>query len=290
MGKGPKLKTPEERQQELDEAMKRVKAIVLAQDSAQKPVQDRIKHLASRPDELPAKAPKDRKSKPLSLAELAKQGNELEKKTKAAGLNRPVKELTPKDKEKEKKKEQEKENTPEKQEQKMKEMYSKIKLPSGMEIHQEGPSWVLISKDGKQRTDVTDVMNTIDKFNRNVDAANNANKVQNQAQSNADKAVAKGQKDLEKNEGLAVNETSGRVEMVGKALPNVKIEGTPVFKPEDIKKVAEVGIQHSEDLKTLEKLKNPKALEEMKKREKKNEETAQLAALKAQERVHPAGR
>ena len=71
----------------------------------------------------------------------------------------------------------------------MKEMFSKVTLPSGMEIHQEGPQWVLVSKDGKQRTDVTDVMNTIDKYNREVDAANEENRMQNEAQSSVDKAA-----------------------------------------------------------------------------------------------------
>lgn len=130
----------------------------------------------------------------------------------------------------------------------MKEMFSKVRLPSGMEIHQEGPSWVLVSKDGKQRTDVTDVMNTIDKFNRNVDAANEENRMQNNVQNSADRAVDASQKDLMKNDGLQINEISGKATMIGDALPMVKdIDGNQVFKPEDVKAVAETALAISDE-------------------------------------------
>lgn len=181
-----------------------------------------------------------------------------------------------KEKEKEKEKDKEKELTPEKQEQKMKEMFSKVRLPSGMEIHQEGPSWVLVSKDGKQRTDVTDVMNTIDKFNRNVDAANEENRMQNNVQNSADRAVDASQKDLMKNDGLQINEISGKATMIGDALPMVKdIDGNQVFKPEDVKAVAETALAISDEKMKLERLADPKALEQMKKREKDNEDKAE---------------
>ena len=158
-----------------------------------------------------------------------------------------------------------------KQEQKMKEMFSKVKLPSGMEIHQEGPQWVLVSKDGKQRTDITDVMNTIDKYNRDVDAANNTNKMQNEAQGHVDKAVDVNKKD----EGLKVNETNGNIRMVGEALPQVKdVDGNQVFKPEDMKKVAETALSFSDEKMKLEALKDPKHLEELQERNRKNDEKA----------------
>ena len=181
-----RLKSPEERQAALEEALKRVRPHVMGQNE---PVGRRLEQFANRQvddhskDENAAK----RDTKPMSLSEMAKKGAELEKKAEKAGIDLSTPGLSKdieekqkakekeKEKEKDKDKEKEKELTPEKQEQKMKEMFSKVKLPSGMEIHQEGPSWVLVSQDGKQRTDVTDVMNTIDKFNRNVDAANEGN-------------------------------------------------------------------------------------------------------------------
>ena len=213
---------------------------------------------------------------------MAKKGTELEKKAEKAGIDLKgpglAKDIEEKNKEKkkEKEKDKEKELTPEKQEQKMKEMFSKVRLPSGMEIHQEGPSWVLVSKDGKQRTDVTDVMNTIDKFNRNVDAANEENRMQNNVQNSADRAVDASQKDLMKNDGLQINEISGKATMIGDALPMVKdIDGNQVFKPEDVKAVAETALAISDEKMKLERLADPKALEQMKKREKDNEDKAE---------------
>ena len=138
-----------------------------------------------------------------------------------------------------------------KQKEKMKEMFSKVTLPSGMEIHEEAGKWVLVSKDGKQRTDITDVMNTIDKYNRDVDEANAANKMQNEAQNGVDKAIDVNKKD----EGLNVNETNGKVKVVGEALPNVKdVEGKQVFDPQDIKKIAETALSYSDEKAMLAKL------------------------------------
>ena len=150
-----------------------------------------------------------------------------------------------------------------------------------MEIHQEGPQWVLVSKDGKQRTDITDVMNTIEKYNRDDDAANNTNKMQNEAQGHVDKAVDVNKKD----EGLKVNETNGNIRMVGEALPQVKdIDGNQVFKPEDVKKVAETALSFSDEKMKLEALKDPKYLEELQERKRKNnreaEDKKKEAALK----------
>ena len=159
-------KTPEERKAALEEALRRVRPVVLGHNE---PVGKRLEQFANRPiDEQTKTSDRKKALKPLSLAEMAKKGTELEKKAEKAGIDLKgpglAKDIEEKNKEKkkEKEKDKEKELTPEKQEQKMKEMFSKVRLPSGMEIHQEGPSWVLISKDGKQRTDVTDVMNTID--------------------------------------------------------------------------------------------------------------------------------
>lgn len=275
-------KTPEERKAALEEALRRVRPVVLGHNE---PVGKRLEQFANRPiDEQTKTSDRKKALKPLSLAEIAKKGTELEKKAEKAGIDlkgpglaKDIEEKNKeKKKEKEKEKDKEKELTPEKQEQKMKEMFSKVRLPSGMEIHQEGPSWVLVSKDGKQRTDVTDVMNTIDKFNRNVDAANEENRMQNNVQNSADRAVDASQKDLMKNDGLQINEISGKATMIGDALPMVKdIDGNQVFKPEDVKAVAETALAISDEKMKLERLADPKALEQMKKREKDNEDKAE---------------
>ena len=273
-------KTPEERKAALEEALRRVRPVVLGHNE---PVGKRLEQFANRPiDEQTKTSDRKKALKPLSLAEMAKKGTELEKKAEKAGIDLKgpglAKDIDEKNKEKkkEKEKDKEKELTPEKQEQKMKEMFSKVRLPSGMEIHQEGPGWVLVSKDGKQRTDVTDVMNTIDKFNRNVDAANEENRMQNNVQNSADRAVDASQKDLMKNDGLQINEISGKATMIGDALPMVKdIDGNQVFKPEDVKAVAETALAISDEKMKLERLADPKALEQMKKREKDNEDKAE---------------
>ena len=273
-------KTPEERKAALEEALRRVRPVVLGHNE---PVGKRLEQFANRPiDEQTKTSDRKKALKPLSLAEMAKKGTELEKKAEKAGIDLKgpglAKDIDEKNKEKkkEKEKDKEKELTPEKQEQKMKEMFSKVRLPSGMEIHQEGPSWVLVSKDGKQRTDVTDVMNTIDKFNRNVDAANEENRMQNNVQNSADRAVDASKKDLMKNDGLQINEISGKATMIGDALPMVKdLDGNQVFKPEDVKAVAETALAISDEKMKLERLADPKALEQMKKREKDNEDKAE---------------
>lgn len=275
-------KTPEERKAALEEALRRMRPVVLGHNE---PVGKRLEQFANRPiDEQTKTSDRKKALKPLSLAEMAKKGTELEKKAEKAGIDlkgpglaKDIEEKNKeKKKEKEKEKDKEKELTPEKQEQKMKEMFSKVRLPSGMEIHQEGPSWVLVSKDGKQRTDVTDVMNTIDKFNRNVDAANEENRMQNNVQNSADRAVDASQKDLMKNDGLQINEISGKATMIGDALPMVKdIDGNQVFKPEDVKAVAETALAISDEKMKLERLADPKALEQIKKREKDNEDKAE---------------
>lgn len=273
-------KTPEERKAALEEALRRVRPVVLGHNE---PVGKRLEQFANRPiDEQTKTSDRKKALKHLSLAEMAKKGTELEKKAEKAGIDLKgpglAKDIEEKNKEKkkEKEKDKEKELTPEKQEQKMKEMFSKVRLPSGMEIHQEGPSWVLVSKDGKQRTDVTDVMNTIDKFNRNVDAANEENRMQNNVQNSADRAVDASQKGLMKNDGLQINEISGKATMIGDALPMVKdIDGNQVFKPEDVKAVAETALAISDEKMKLERLADPKALEQMKKREKDNEDKAE---------------
>lgn len=273
-------KTEADRRAALEEALKRVRPVVLGHNE---PVGKRLEHFANRPvneDSLSHDALKKEK-KPLSLEELAKKGAELEKKAEKAGidLKSPVSSKEIEEKGKEKEKDKDKEMTPEKQEQKMKEMFSKVNLPSGLEIHQEGPSWVLVSKDGKERTDVTDVMNTIDKYNKSVDVANEENRMQNAAQSGVDKAAGEHDKNMEAKGVDAIHDD--KVTSVEQALPLVKdVDGNSVFKPEDVKAVAETAVSFAEEKAMLEKLKDPKALEQMRKREKDNEDKAE-ARLKA---------
>ncbi len=279
--------TPEDRKIALEEAFKRVRPMI--EHETNDSVQSRLEKFANRPDndDLPARDTHDKKDKPLSLDELARHTAELEKKAEEAGIDfkapissKDIEEMNKdKDKDNENEKEKEKENdkdkemTPEKQEQKMKEMFSRVTLPSGLEIHQEGPSWVLVSKDGKERTDVTDVMNTIDKYNRSVDVANEENRMQNEAQSGVDKAVDKHDKDFE-NKGIDTIHDD-KVSSVEHALPLVHdVDGNQVFKPEDIKTVAETAVSFAEEKSTLEKLKDPHAMEQMRNREKENEDKA----------------
>lgn len=267
------VRTEEQKRIALEEALRRIRPTVASSDGKES-VQDRLARFANRPDEPQNNATKNnnKAEKPLTLEGLAEAIKNNAQKSEELGLsigNDPTSKSTSKEDEKKKEKEQEKENSPEKQEQKMKEMFSKIKLPSGMEIHQEGPQWVLVSKDGKQRTDVTDVMNTIDKFNRDVDAANNDNRMQNEAQSSVDRAAEVNKKD----EGLISSDATSKVQMVGEALPAVKYDnGEQVFKPEDIKAVAETALSFSDEKMKLEALRDPKALEEMQERRKKNQD------------------
>ena len=295
-------RTEEERKQALEEALKRVRPQV-TNTSNSSSLLGKLDNFAKKTEEQPV-VEKPKEPKKGDLGDLGIAFNENAEKAKKAGLvidaeakakgkEDPSKsktkenERTPergvvspmdKDKDKDKEKDEKEKNKDKdekdsatKQEQKMKEMFSKVKLPSGMEIHQEGPQWVLVSKDGKQRTDITDVMNTIDKYNRDVDTANNTNKMQNEAQGHVDKAVDVNKKD----EGLTVNETNGNIRMVGEALPQVKdIDGNQVFKPEDMKKVAETALSFSDEKMKLEALKDPKHLEELQERKRENDRKA----------------
>ncbi len=271
-----KLKTEEERKAALEAALARIRPVVKANVEKDNSVMGRLSKIANATPEKEQEKAKAKDKKPLSLIDMAKKQADLDKEAKKHGVE-PVSKKSKKDekednkdKEKDKKKDKEKEDPVAKKEKEMKEMFSKVKLPSGMEIRQEGPSWVLLSKDGKQRTDITDVMNTIDKFNRNVDEANEQNRMQNAAQSGVDKAVDVNKKD----EGLKVNETNDKVKIVGEALPNIKdTDGNQVFKPEDLKKVAETAINFSDDLRELEAMKKEakKLEEEANNRLKKND-------------------
>jgi hypothetical protein len=295
--------TEEQRKEALEKALARIKPQV--QESNSMSVHDRLQKFANK-EEAPLPKENDKASdKPMSLDDLAKAMNKNAKESETFGLtakdmpekakvkekeNEKDREITPwgkntpnkdgkddKDKDKDKDNDKEKEKDPvQKQEQKMKEMFSKVKLPSGMEIHQEGPQWVLVSKDGKQRTDVTDVMNTIDKYNRDVDAANNENKMQNEAQSHVDKAA-----DVNKNDKMQGDISEDKMSTVSEALPQVKdMDGKQVFNPEDIEAVAKTALSASDEKAMLAKLKDTKALEEMQERDRKNNRRAEENQIK----------
>jgi hypothetical protein len=274
-------KTPEV---ELAEALERLK-LKLSTPETKK---ESIKGVASRLGQIGQHAAenknneKDKKktsNTKQNLGQLARATNENQKKQEKVGriTEKPAEKNDDKNKDK-----NEKNKTPaEKQEAKMKEEFSKIKLPSGMEIHQEGPQWVLISQDGKQRTDVTDVMNCIDKYNRSVDTANAQNKISNGAKNVAGQ-VTEG---TTVKDGIPSTDNKDRkIQDVSRCLPILKdVNGHAVFKPEDVKAVAEVGIKYSNEKTLLNKLKDPKYLEELRNREKKNKDQAMLMASKTKQ-------
>ena len=114
-----------------------------------------------------------------------------------------------------------------------------------MEVRQEGPSWVLVSEDGRQRTDVTDVVEAIDKYNRGVDATNEESRVQDEAQTGVENVA---QRDDVQNPQVS----DDRVKAVAEALPEVKdVNGNDVFKPEDVEAFARLALTES-DLRALE--------------------------------------
>ncbi len=167
-----------------------------------------------------------------------------------------------------------KENEAKRDEQK-REALSKVKLPSGVEIKQEGPSWVLVSNDGRQRTDVTEVMEAIDKYNRGVDATNEESRVQNEAQTGVENVAQK--------EGAANPLTKDeRAQTVAANLPEVKdVNGNQVFKPEDMEAFAKFALSVSDaELKALE----GKGLsEELGDKKKKNNEQEEEGLRRRQE-------
>ena len=278
------LNTEDKRRKALEDALARVRPVVKAntaitnteRDSA---VMKRLSKFAmatpEKEQEKEKRPEQNKNKKPLSLIDITKKQADLDNEAKKHGVD-PVSKKNKKDEkedQKDKNKDKEKEDPVAKKEQEMKETFSKVKLPSGMEIHQEGPVWVLVSKDGKQKTNITDVMNTIDKYNNSVEDANAKNKMQDAAQSGVDKAADVNKKDA----GLNVNDTNDKVKIVGEALPNVKdVEGKQVFDPADLKKVAETAINFSDANRALEAMKlDPKALEDKANdRRKKNDREA----------------
>lgn len=99
-------KTPEERKAALEEALRRVRPVVLGHNE---PVGKRLEQFANRPiDEQTKTSGRKKALKPLSLAEMAKKGTELEKKAEKAGIDLKgpglAKDIEEKNKEKKKRK------------------------------------------------------------------------------------------------------------------------------------------------------------------------------------------
>lgn len=254
-----------EAKQKLDEAKRLLKAKdIKKQEKAVKKAQDDLKKAKE-------KLRKAKGEKPMDLRETAKRANKNEEKRKKAGMDNKDK-----DKDKDKNKDKNKEKT--QQNDKLK-LASHINLPSGMRIRQDGPNYVLVTTDksGKElTTPVTDVINQIDKYNKNVDAQNASLKAQSIAQ-----PVNQPQNLTPTNDGLKTSGVTGNVQVSGTpapVLPTVpanELKGAEdiaaasgKIKPEDVKQVAETAMQLSK----LGILKDPHALEELNKRKKRQEE------------------
>ena len=264
-----KLKTDEERKAALEAAFARIRPVVKANTEKDTSVMGRLAKLAK-------VEPKKKDKKSLSLDELAKKQAVLDKKAKENGVE-PISKKNKKDEkekenDKDKKKDNEKKNEDPiaKKQQEMKVKYEKVALDSGCKIRQEGPAWVMYSKDEKQKTDITSVMEAINKFNRGVDEANEQNKLNDKAQGTTVKPTNAPKKD-----GNTTDiDRETKIQIVAEALPNVKdVEGKQVFKPEDCKKIAEIAIDYSNDLRELEAMKREAAKLERKMEDecKKNE-------------------
>lgn len=275
-----KLKTDEERKAALEAAFARIRPVVKANTEKDTSVMGRLAKLAKaepeKEQEKTADKGKKKDKKSLSLDELAKKQAVLDKKAKENGVE-PISKKNKKDEkekenDKDKKKDNEKKNEDPiaKKQQEMKVKYEKVALDSGCKIRQEGPAWVMYSKDEKQKTDITSVMEAINKFNRGVDEANEQNKLNDKAQGTTVKPTNAPKKD-----GNTTDiDRETKIQIVAEALPNVKdVEGKQVFKPEDCKKIAEIAIDYSNDLRELEAMKREAAKLERKMEDerKKNE-------------------
>ena len=111
------LKTPEERKEALEQALKRVRPQVLGHNDS---VNGRLEKFANRTvdEHLKDENHKKKELKPMSLAEMAKYGTDLEKKAEKAGIELGKPGLSKDIEEKQKAKEQEKNKEKEKEKEK----------------------------------------------------------------------------------------------------------------------------------------------------------------------------
>ena len=285
-----KLKTEEERKAALEAALARVRPVVKANVEKDNSVMGRLSKIANAAPEKEQEKDKAKAKdkKPLSLIDMAKKQADLDKEAKKHGIDPTSKKAgkdekeDAKEKDKDKKKDKEKEDPVAKKEKEMKEMISKARRPGSIDIKEEGSSWVLYSADGKHKTDVTEIMEAIDKFNRNVDDVNEQNRMQNAAQSGVDKAV-----DTNKKE--ASSDRDRKIQIVAEALPNVKdVDGKQVFTPEQAKDFAEIAIDYYNGLRELEAMKREakKLEEEANKKRKDNDRESDERNAKDAQRMH----
>lgn len=266
-------KKVEEAKKALEEARKKNKDIKKAEDKLKKAQKDLEK----------AKKAKMEKEK-LGLKDIAKRTKQTVEKLDKVG----VKKKEPKDKDKDKNKEKEKSNDKSKSEQKV-QLASRINV-NGMDIQQHGPKFVLVGKNGRE-TDVTDVMNEIDKYNKGVDAKNAAAKAQGAVQKGVE---AKANEMDSKGQGLPTNGANGNVVVKGtpelvSSVPPAQQKGAedivaaklPALNPEEKAAVAKTAMELSK----ADLLKDPKGLEKLNDRKKKNDEKEQqkMLALRAKQ-------
>lgn len=194
-------------------------------------------------DDHTSTKPKD-KNKPSRLDDLAKKGNELEKKAKKSGIDfsHSTKEKDDKDKDKEKSKEKEK--TTENSKADKNQVLSTIKLPSNARIVEHANKWEIVSEDknGKEvATDITDVMNKIDSFNRQVNDTNKANSQQSAHIYTPEEKASAVKSQLP---NIYHNETENVAEF--KIPTNISEKDIPTFKPEDMQALADYAISLSD--------------------------------------------
>jgi len=263
-------KALEEAKKKLEEAKKKdnAKEIKKAEEKVKK-AEEKLKKAKK------AKADKEK----LDLKGLAKKKKDNDEKMKKAGIEK-------KDP-KEDKKEQGNSNANEQTKTAQKaQLASRINV-DGMDIQQHGPKFVLVGKNGRE-TDVTDVMNEIDKYNKGVDAQNAATKAQGAVQKGVEDK-AKGMNP--KGQGLPTNGATGNVQVKGtpellpsippvqqKAAEDITSSKLPDLKPEEKAFVAQKALQLSK----LDLMKDPKAMEKLNERQKQNDEKERQKQLALQ--------
>lgn len=237
-------------------------------------VQRRLDVIKNKPVEQEGSSKKKDKTKPGNAADLVKGANQLSKKMEKAGLAAPTpaqKENDRKSKEQEKAREQKREEAKKQQEEKMKK-YDNISLPGGLTIKEEAGQWRLYNKDGKS-VDVTSTMETIRQQNGRINEANKQIDKQNKLVENpkvptVDKAIS----------------DDGKVDVVSTVLSNDNIK-KEVFgdlakevSPEAIQEISKISIDHAEDTRLLDMLKDPsqaeEALKELEDKDKRNKNRA----------------
>lgn len=252
----------EEAKKKLEEAKKKNNAKAI--EKAQKGVEKAKKDLEKAKKAL-------REKNKLGLNKIAKKMLDNEDKMKKAGMDKdPKKGKDDKGKGKEDEKSKEKQKEAE-----MQKKYQHIKLPEGMEIRQEGPSWKLYNKQGQSK-DVTAEMEALIKTNKAIDAANTQIDKNNKLNMGANAKMAananetpvrgKGQTN-EMVDNSAMGISTGQMKVanpdtgmsdVPASVPEVKITDIDgkALSPDVAKGIAIVSVARAFDEKDLERLKD----------------------------------